>query len=133
MQPVGQAWRATIGYLVYNDYPCEILYRRSRTSVFITAFINNNVYFDVHTWDWQRSSNNLGIQNTLCIQDTLSSRARLALRLPLGRMRRASKGILHVQNTLDSRYSPPNRKSSFISSVVCKHTAMQLTVFGFSE
>ena len=36
------------------------------------------------------------IQNTRssCIQDTLSSRA--ALGLPLGRVRRASKGILHT-------------------------------------
>ena len=33
-----------------------------------------------------------------CIQDTLSSRA--ALGLPLGRVRRASKGILHTRNII---------------------------------
>ena len=35
-----------------------------------------------------------------CIQDTLSLRARLAW-WPLGRVRRASKGILHTRKYLD--------------------------------
>ena len=41
----------------------------------------------------------------ICIQDTLSSRA--ALGLPLGRVRRASKGILHT-NKIWASFDDPN-------------------------
>ena len=42
----------------------------------------------------------------ICIQDTLSSRAALGLPAvqPLGRVRRASKGILHTIEGYDSKY-----------------------------
>ena len=113
--PLGQA-RATIGYLVYKEGTSTTMLRTAETlstqgPVLIPTLskvpgpmrkgqldsgrrTKESLAMDLTFHMWMRKH---GLTQIIdCIQDTLSSRA--ALGLPaLGRVRRASKGILHTR------------------------------------